>query len=174
MEPVMSDYSLGKTSRLLRRVRGGKRVVLTGGTFDLIHPGHLKYLARCVDEGDILVVCVAGDARTRRRKGSGRPFLSASQRAKIVSSLRMVDFVFVSNRKPFSPSILRQINPDVVVTSSNEPSRRIKQDFRKYMQERYLKIKVVLIHRPSSSWSSSSLIKSLINNGKSSARTPLL
>jgi cytidyltransferase-like protein len=173
MESVMSDYSLGKASRLLRRVRGGKRVVLTGGTFDIIHPGHLKYLARCVGEGDILVVCVAGDARTRRRKGPGRPLLSATQRAKIVSSLRMVDFVFVSDRKPFSESILRQINPDVVVTSSNEPSPTIKHNFRKYMQQKYPGVNVVLIHRPSSSWSSSSLIKFLIENGKSSATTLL-
>jgi cytidyltransferase-like protein len=169
----MADYSLGKTSKLLRMVRGGKRVVLTGGTFDIIHPGHLRYFARCVDEGDILVVCVAGNARTRRRKGSGRPLLSAFQRAKIVSSLRMVDFVFVSNRKPFSESILRQISPDVVVTSSNEPSPTVKHNFRKYMQQRYPKVSVVLIHRPRSSWSSSSLIKSLINHGKS-ATTPLL
>ena len=160
----MPYYSLGKTSRLLRRVRGGKRVVLTGGTFDIIHPGHLKYFARCLDEGDILVVCVAGDARTRRRKGPGRPLLSATQRAKIVSSLRMVDFVFVSNRKPFSESIPRQIRPDVVVSSSNEPSLRIKHNFRKYMQQRYPKINVVLVHRPSSSWSSSALIKSFTNN----------
>jgi len=167
MEPVMPDFSLGKTSKLLRRVRGGKRVVLTGGTFDLIHPGHLRYLARCLDEGDILVVCVAGDARTRRRKGPGRPLLSATQRAKIVSSLRMVDFAFVSDGQPFNELILRQINPDVVVTSSNEPSPTIKHNFRKYMQQRYPKIKVVLIHRPSSSWSSSALIKSLTNNGKS-------
>jgi len=163
----MPDFSLGKTSKLLRRVRGGKRVVLTGGTFDLIHPGHLRYLGKCVDEGDILVVCVAGDTRTRRRKGLGRPLLSATQRAKIVSSLRMVDFVFVSNRKPFSESILKQISPNVIVTSSNEPSLRIKQNFRKYMQQRYPKVSVVLIHRPSSSWSSSSLIKSLTNNDKS-------
>jgi cytidyltransferase-like protein len=173
MGSVMADYSLGKTSKLLRRVRGGKRVVLTGGTFDIIHPGHLKYFARCVDEGDILVVCVAGDARTRRRKGPGRPLLPATQRAKIVSSLRMVDFAFISNRKPFSESILRQINPDVVVTSSNEPSPTIKHNFRKYMQQRHPQINVVLVHRPSSSWFSSSLIKSLINHGKS-ATTPLL
>ena len=167
MGSVMSDYSLGKTSKLLRRVRSGKKVVLTGGTFDILHPGHLNYFARCVDEGDILVVCVAGDARTRRRKGPGRPLLSATQRAKIVSSLRMVDFVFVSNRKPFSESILRQINPDVIVTSSKEPSPRIKSNFRRYMQQRYPKVRVVLIHRPRSSWSSSSLIKSLTNHGKS-------
>ena len=98
MGSVMPDYSLAKASKLLRMVRGGKKVVLTGGTFDIIHPGHLRYLARCLDEGDILVVCVAGDVRTRRRKGSGRPLLSATQRAKIVSSLRMVDLALLSCR----------------------------------------------------------------------------
>ena len=161
MGSVMADYSLGKTSKLLRRVRGGKRVVLTGGTFDIIHPGHLKYFARCVDEGDILVVCVAGNARTRRRKGANRPIMPAIQRAEIVASLKMVDLAFVSNRKPFSEPILHKLKPNVLVTSSNEPSGAVKQQFLEYMKRKHPEIRVTLTPRSHSASSSSRFINKL-------------
>jgi cytidyltransferase-like protein len=156
-----SVYSLRQTAKNLRAARAGKKVVLAGGTFDIIHPGHLKYLARCRSKGDLLVVYVAGDARTRRRKGPSRPLLPAIQRAKLVSNLKMVDFAFISNSSPFNETILRKIHPDVIVTSSNEPSRIIKRNFQRYMQQKHPDIKVVLVRRPSSSWSSSALIKSI-------------
>lgn len=156
-------HSLRRISRLLRARRIRKKVVLTGGTFDIIHPGHLNYLAKCRHQGDILVVCVAGDARTRRRKGPSRPLLPAVQRARILSNLKLVDFVFISNRKPFSEPILQQINPDVVVTSSNEPSVTKKRELQRYMRERHPEIKVLLTHRPSLSWSSSSLINRILD-----------
>lgn len=154
-------HSLGETTENLGAVRAGKRVVLAGGTFDIIHPGHLNYLAKCRSKGDILVICVAGDARTRRRKGPSRPLLPAIQRAKMVSNLKMVDFAFVSNSSPFDETILGKISPDVIVTSSNEPSPIIKRNFQKYMRQKHPEIKLVLTRRPSSSWSSSALIKSI-------------
>jgi len=154
-------YSLKETAKNLRAVRAGKKVVLAGGTFDIIHPGHLKYLTRCRSKGDLLVVYVAGDARTRRRKGSTRPLLPAIQRAKLVSHLKMVDFAFISNSSPFNETILRNIRPDIIVTSSNEPSRIVKRNFQRHMRQKHPAIKVVLVRRPSSSWSSSALIKSI-------------
>lgn len=154
-------FSLSEVLRRLRIMRGQKRIVLAGGTFDILHVGHLRYLEECKKQGDILVVCVAGDARTRRRKGPDRPIIPAIQRAEIVANLKMVDFVFISNSKPFSESILRSVNPNVLVTSSNEPSREMKQEFQKYMHQRHPKIELVLTHRFNTTSTSSRIIKKI-------------
>jgi len=155
------SFSLRKTSRQLRSMRAGKTVVLAGGTFDILHRGHLKYLAKCKEHGDILVVCVAGDVRTRKRKGAKRPVVPEIQRAEIVASLKMVDLAFVSNRKPFSELILQTVKPNVLATSSNEPSSAVKQQLLEYMKHNHPEIKVVLIPRSHLGSSSSRLINKL-------------
>ena len=154
-------FSLRETSRRVRAIRPGKSVVLAGGTFDIIHPGHLKYLERCRRLGDILVVCVAGDRRTRKRKGVNRPLMPAIQRAEIVQSLKLVDLAFVSNLKPFSEKILRAIRPDVVVTTPNEPSAKSKKQFLNYMKDKHPEIRATLIPRSKTGTSSSRLISKL-------------
>jgi len=154
-------FTLREASRRLRKIGPGKTVVLAGGTFDILHPGHLKYLERCKAEGDILVACVSGDARTRKRKGTSRPVMPAIQRAEIVASLKMVDFVFVSNLKPFSDFILQSIRPNVLVTSSNEPSKAVKEQFRQQMRRKYPEIRVILVPRYQWASSSSRLINRL-------------
>ena len=155
-------FSLRETSRRLRRIREeGKRVVLAGGTFDILHLGHLKYLEKCKTQGDILVVCVAGDARTRKRKGPYRPVMPAIQRAEIVGSLKMVDLAFVSNRRPFSELILHELKPNVLVTSANEPSVPAKQQFLEYMKHKHPEIRVILTPRSHLASSSSILINKL-------------
>jgi len=154
--------SLLEMSRQLTKMRERKTVVLTGGTFDILHPGHLKYLEKCKQQGDILVVCVAGDTRTQKRKGTNRPVMTAIQRAGIVASLKMVDLAFVSNRKPFSESILHRVMPNILVTSSNEPSGAVKQQFLKYMKRKHPEIRVTLTPRSHLASSSSRLINELL------------
>jgi len=155
------SFSFQNMTRQLARMRRGKTIVLTGGTFDILHHGHLKFLEKCRRQGDILVVCVAGDARTRRRKGANRPLMPATHRAEIVASLKIVDLAFVSNRKPFSEHILRKIMPDTLVTSSNEPSVLTKQQFREYMKREHPEIKVTLIPRSHATSSSSKFLNKL-------------
>ena len=127
----------------------------------MLHPGHLKYLEQCKEHGDILVVCVSGDVRTKRRKGATRPVMPANQRAKLVAGLKPVDFVFVSDLRPFSEPTLRAIAPNLVVTSSNEPSTALKRQFFEYMRRNHPAIRVTFITRPRNGWSSSKLIKKL-------------
>jgi D-glycero-beta-D-manno-heptose 1-phosphate adenylyltransferase len=73
----------------------GKRVILTNGTFDLLHVGHLRCLAAARALGDALVVLVNGDASARRLKGDGRPITPERERAELVDALRVVDLVHV-------------------------------------------------------------------------------
>ena len=80
---------LGAT--LAVRRAAGARIVFTNGCFDLLHPGHVRYLAAARALGDVLVVGLNGDASVRRLKGPGRPILRAAERVEVVAGLSAVD-----------------------------------------------------------------------------------
>ncbi|MFN3650820.1 MAG: D-glycero-beta-D-manno-heptose 1-phosphate adenylyltransferase [Armatimonadota bacterium] len=71
----------------------GRRVVFTNGCFDLLHVGHLRYLAQARELGDALVVGVNTDAGVRRLKGPSRPLVSEEERAELLAGLECVDWV---------------------------------------------------------------------------------
>ena len=90
----------------------GRKVVLTNGVFDLLHRGHLQYLAQSAELGDLLVVAVNSDASVRQLKGPTRPVNTEADRAYALASLRCVDaaFVFAGPRLAAEIAALR---PDV-------------------------------------------------------------
>ncbi len=73
----------------------GRRVVLANGCFDLLHVGHIRYLAAARALGDMLIVGLNSDASVRRLKGPGRPLMAAAERAEILAALEAVDHVVV-------------------------------------------------------------------------------
>jgi rfaE bifunctional protein nucleotidyltransferase chain/domain len=79
--------------RLAPLRRTGARIVFTNGCFDLIHPGHVRYLTAARQLGDALVVGLNGDASVRRLKGPPRPILTLDERAEVVAALAAVDHV---------------------------------------------------------------------------------
>jgi FAD synthetase len=165
----MRKFSLESTRTKLEKIRRGKKVILAAGTFDILHPGHLDYFEWAKRHGDLLVVCVVGDKRTRRRKKAGRPFVKEEWRALMVSSLKPVDLVFVSNRRPFEEAIIRAIRPNVVVTPGDEPSREKKTAFAEYFQRENPQIELIMKHRTAFSRKSSTRsivekIQSLVQN----------
>src|SRR5262245_9804890 len=138
----MEKFSLQNAKLQLERIRKNKTVVLTAGTFDLIHPGHIAYLEFCKSQADLLVVCVVGDKRTRRRKKAGRPIVKQESRSLVVSTLKPVDLVFISDRRPFEEEIMGAIRPDVVITPSDEPSPEKKEAFASYLRSNYPQTKL--------------------------------
>jgi D-glycero-beta-D-manno-heptose 1-phosphate adenylyltransferase len=92
----------------------GLRVVLTNGCFDLLHVGHVRYLAAARALGDVLVVAVNDDASTRRRKGPRRPLVSLAERMELLAALRMVDAV-VPFGEDTAVGVVRALLPDVYV-----------------------------------------------------------
>lgn len=90
----------------------GKRVVLTNGVFDLLHRGHLEYLAASAAMGDALLVAVNSDASVRILKGAGRPLNREADRAYAVASLRVVDAAFIFEGPRLAGEI-RRLKPDV-------------------------------------------------------------
>lgn len=75
--------------------RLGRRVVFTNGCFDLLHPGHTRYLAESRKLGDVLIVAVNSDCSVRTLKGPGRPIMPEGERAEILAALEAVSYVTV-------------------------------------------------------------------------------
>jgi len=73
----------------------GKRIVFTNGCFDILHPGHTRYLRAARELGDHLVVAVNSDRSVRAIKGAGRPILPEKARAELVAALGFVDAVII-------------------------------------------------------------------------------
>src|SRR2546423_10813175 len=78
-----------------RRRAAGTRLVFTNGVFDLLHVGHVRYLAQARALGDALVVAINSDRSVRELKGPGRPVFDERERAEILAALRSVDYVVI-------------------------------------------------------------------------------
>ncbi len=90
----------------------GARVVLANGAFDLLHVGHVRYLAAARGLGDVLFVAVNSDASVAGLKGPGRPVVPAAERAELLSHLACVDFLVLFD-EPTVAAVLREIKPHV-------------------------------------------------------------
>jgi rfaE bifunctional protein nucleotidyltransferase chain/domain len=90
----------------------GRRVVLANGCFDLLHVGHVRYLAAARQLGDLLIVAVNADAAVRRLKGPGRPLMPAAERAEILAALAAVDHVVVFDDDT-ADGLVGRLRPDV-------------------------------------------------------------
>ena len=103
----------------LDRVKaGGGRVVFTNGVFDLLHPGHVRYLRQARTLGDALVVGVNTDRSVRVIKGESRPVTPESERAEILAALACVDVVVLFDEEtPYE--LIRRIQPDVLVKGAD-------------------------------------------------------
>lgn len=97
----------------------GKRIVFTNGVFDLLHPGHVRYLREARALGDVLIVAVNSDRSARTLdKGTGRPLNPAAERAEVLAALESVDAVVVFDEDtPFE--IVRALQPDVLVKGAD-------------------------------------------------------
>jgi len=110
----------------------GKTVVFTNGVFDILHPGHVRYLQSARDEGDALIVAVNSDRSVRANKGPARPVHPEHERAEILAALRVVDAVVVFDEET-PQRVIERLQPDVLVkgadwrptaSSAARPSKR--------------------------------------------------
>jgi rfaE bifunctional protein nucleotidyltransferase chain/domain len=98
--------------------RAGRRVVFTNGVFDLLHPGHVRYLQAARGEGDVLVVGVNSDRSVRAIKGPARPLTAELERAEVLAALACVDAVCVFDEDT-PAEIIRAVQPDVLVKGAD-------------------------------------------------------
>lgn len=112
IEKILSpDKMLGERQRLRA---AGARVVFTNGVFDLLHVGHVRYLAQARALGDALIVAINSDRTVRELKGPDRPIFDQAERAEILAALKYVDYVTIFD--DISPrSVIATLLPDVLV-----------------------------------------------------------
>ena len=114
--PLVRRSDLPSLVRRLRRRR--KRIVFTNGVFDLLHLGHVEYLAKARKKGDLLIVGLNRDRSVRKLKGPGRPIQSDNDRAAILLALRSVDYVVLFGEST-PDKVIGEIEPDVLVKGAD-------------------------------------------------------
>ena len=104
--------------------RTGRRIVFTNGVFDLLHPGHVRYLEEARALGDLLIVGLNADESVRHSKGPGRPITPQDERAEVLAALAAVDAVVVFPEDT-PADIIRRIEPDILVKGADWPADQI-------------------------------------------------
>jgi rfaE bifunctional protein nucleotidyltransferase chain/domain len=102
----------------------GRRVVFTNGVFDLLHPGHVRYLRAARAHGDLLIVGLNSDASVRRNKGPERPIVPERERAEVLLALECVDAVSIFDDDT-PAGIIGRVQPDVLVKGADWPADQI-------------------------------------------------
>src|SRR3990167_134264 len=97
-----------------------KRIVLTGGCFDILHIGHISFLENAKKEGDVLFVLLESDESIKKLKGDNRPINNQEDRAKILESLKIVDYIirlpYFENDKDYD-KLISSLKPDIIATT---------------------------------------------------------
>lgn len=111
-----TDAIVLNREELIERVNAerssGARIVLANGCFDVLHVGHIRYLAGARALGDVLVVGINSDPQVAQLKGAGRPVMKACERAELVASLESVTYVTIFD-EPTVEELLLALKPDV-------------------------------------------------------------
>ncbi len=121
--------NLKELLKILERDRAGRKIVFTNGCFDIVHAGHVDYLEKAKALGDILVVGLNSDDSIRRIKGDRRPVIPQDMRARVLSSLKPVDYVVIFDED--TPlNLIKAIRPDVLVKGGDwEIDKIVGKDF---------------------------------------------
>ena len=100
------------TKRVAAAKAEGARIVFANGCFDVLHVGHVRYLAGARELGDVLIVGINSDEQVAIQKGAGRPMLPATERAEIVAALESVTYVTIFD-EPTVEELLLALKPDI-------------------------------------------------------------
>jgi len=112
------------TAALERERRAGRRIAFTNGCFDLLHAGHLQLLGFARRQGDLLVVGINSDRSVRDLKGPGRPIHNATERARLLAALELVDHVVVFDDSR-AERIIRTVRPDVLIKGEDYAGQQV-------------------------------------------------
>lgn len=112
MKKIVTPQKLKPILEKLKKQK--KKIVFTNGCFDILHAGHVRYLAQAKKCGDILVVGLNTDQSVKKIKGSSRPIVSQEERAEVIAGLEVVDFItFFDEDNPYK--LIATLKPNVLV-----------------------------------------------------------
>ena len=116
---------INEAIKIARRIRRKKeRIILTGGCFDILHIGHIKFLGAAKELGERVFVLLESDEKVKKLKGNNRPIFTQKDRAETLSSLKDADIIV--NLPNFSSdydyqSLIEEIKPDIIAVTENDP-----------------------------------------------------
>lgn len=141
--------SVKKTKNLSAKLKKtGKKIVLAGGCFDILHVGHIKFLQNSKKSGDTLVLLLESDESIKKLKGENRPVNNQKNRALILSSVEFVDYVIPLEKNYKDENyadLISKLKPDIIAVTKGDPN-----EFKKKVQANLVggKVKVVLKNLP--------------------------
>jgi D-beta-D-heptose 7-phosphate kinase/D-beta-D-heptose 1-phosphate adenosyltransferase len=104
--------------------KSGKQIVFTNGCFDILHVGHVRYLAAARSEGDVLVVGLNSDVSVKSIKPGNRPIVTQEQRAEVLAGLAFVDFITIFDESD-PLALISAIKPDILVKGADWKEKEI-------------------------------------------------
>ena len=114
-----------KAASLVERLkRQRKKVAFTNGTFDILHRGHVTYLQKARQLGDVLFVGLNSDSSVKAYKGPDRPLNPQADRAVVLAALACVDYIVIFN-EPSPLHLIKKIRPDILVKGADWPKAKI-------------------------------------------------
>ncbi len=156
----ISDYK--KLTKLVDHCKGlGLEVVLTQGTYDMVHIGHARYFEEAKKHGDLLIVGVDSDEKVRARKGPERPVVPQDERLEMVAHLRSVDVVVLKQHKAPKWSLIKTVKPDVLIATKETYTKAQLKELAKFCKK-------IIVLDPMATTSTSAKIRRLqISTAKS-------
>jgi rfaE bifunctional protein nucleotidyltransferase chain/domain len=110
----------------------GKNIIFTNGCFDVVHPGHVEYLDKAKEHGDVLIVGLNSDKSVQRLKGLNRPINNEISRARVLLGLKSVDYVVIFNdNTPLE--LIKKIEPNVLIKGGDYDPEEKNPDSSKYI-----------------------------------------
>src|SRR3989344_5725144 len=156
---IIRDHK--KIRDIVTHCRGlGLKIVLTQGTWDMVHVGHARYLESAKNYGDVLVVGVDDDKKVKHRKGPDRPVVPEQERLEMLTYLRPVDIVFLKRLNDPKWRLIKTVQPDTLITIADTYNNTQRKALRKYCK------KVVVLPRQATTSTSAKIRLLQINIAK--------
>lgn len=125
----ITDYN--KLSKIIEYCKGlGVKIVLTQGTYDMVHIGHARYFEEAKKYGDLLVVGVDSDKKVRARKGPDRPVVPQEERLEMVTHLRSVGIVTLKEHNHPRWHLIKTVKPDVLIITKETKDKYTKDEMK--------------------------------------------
>jgi D-glycero-beta-D-manno-heptose 1-phosphate adenylyltransferase len=141
--PIVLAKILARTeTSIVRRFYAGETIVFTNGCFDVLHVGHVRYLAAARRLGDVLVVGLNSDNSVRELKGPARPLNSEQDRAEVLAALVAVDHVIIFDEKRAS-NLVRELAPDIYAKGGDYTPETLDQEEVAVLKELGVKVEIL-------------------------------
>lgn len=131
MEIMNGIVSVVKLPTLIQKLKKQKEsIVLAGGCFDVLHPGHVIFLEKAKAVGDVLIVLLESDLKVKKLKGISRPVHNQKERAQVLSALSRVDYIVMlpyMGKETSYDEIVLKIKPDIIAATKGNTNRHLKR-----------------------------------------------